>query len=561
MSQEREVLEVDFLFVGAGPACLAGAYHLHRLIQAHDQSIAAGTAQGTLLGEVSIAVIEKAPELGAHSISGAILDPVALRELMPDFEGQGAPLASPVTGEDIYYFTSGGQIRFPITPPSLRNHGNYVISLGEFVKWLGAKVEEQGTYVLTSTPAVAPLFDNGRLVGVRTGDKGVDKKGQHKANFEPGTDLRAKVTVFGEGARGSLHKQLARRMGLEKPDHPQTYGIGVKELWEVPEGRFAKGHVVHTMGFPLPAKIYGGGFAYGMDERHVALGFISGLDAADPSLDGQERTQRWKTHPFMRRMLEGGKLVGYGARAVPLGGYFAMPDLVIDGALFVGDSAGFLNAERLKGIHLGMKAGMMAAETLFEALTAGDFSIDRLHGFDRRFRDSWAYREMWRGRNFHQGFEHGLYAGMFFTGLETVTGGWAPFQGQPWKRDHEHMRKLADGDRARPEKKFDGQVTFDKLTELYQSGTTHDEDQPVHLLVADTEICRTKCREEYGNPCENFCPANVYEMVPDAERGGIKLQINAANCVHCKTCDIADPYAIITWVPPEGGGGPRYVKL
>lgn len=565
-SPERETLEVDFLFVGAGPASLAGAYHLHRLIKAHDDAIATGTATGTPMGEVSIAVIEKAAELGAHSVSGAILDPIALRELMPDFEAQGAPLASPVTGEDIYYLSEGGKIRFPITPPSLRNHGNYVVSLGELVKWLGAKVEEQGTYVLTSTPGVSPLFEDGRLVGVRTGDKGIDKKGQPKPNFEPGTDLRARVTVFGEGARGSLHKQLMRRMGLEKPDHPQVYGIGVKELWEVPEGRFRKGHVVHTMGYPLPTNIYGGGFAYGMDERTVALGFVCGLDSPDARLDGQERTQRWKSHPLIRRVLEGGRLVGYGARAVPLAGYFAMPDLAIEGALFIGDSAGFLNAERLKGVHLGMKSGMLAAETLFDAQVAGDFSLERLRGFDRRFRDSWAYEEMWRGRNFHQGFDGGLYAGMFFTGLETVTGGWAPYQGEPWKQSHEHMKKAGPKANAGPTTppsgfKFDRVVTFDKLTELYQSGTTHDEDQPVHLLVADTDICRTRCREEYGNPCEQFCPAAVYEMVPDPERGGTKLQINAANCVHCKTCDIADPYGIITWVPPEGGGGPRYVKL
>ena len=553
MSAEREVLEVDFLFVGAGPANLAGAYHLHRLIQEH-------IAKGHALGEVSIAVIEKAPELGAQSISGAVLDPVALRELMPDFASQGAPLASPVTGEDIYFLTERRRLRFPITPPPLRNHGNFVISLGELVKWLGAKVEEQGTYVLTSTPAVEPLFENGRLVGVRTGDKGIDKRGQRKPNFEPGTDLRAKVTVFGEGARGSMQKQLARRMGLDRADHPQVYGIGVKELWEIPSGRFAPGHVVHTMGHPLPTATYGGGFAYGMDDTHVALGFVVGLDAADPTTDGHRATQRWKMHPWLRGLLDGGKLVGYGARAIPLAGYYAMPDLVIDGALFVGDSAGFLNAQRLKGIHLGMKAGMLAAETMFDGLAANDFSIDRLRGFERRFRDSWAHRELWKGRNFHQGFEHGLYAGMLFTGIETVTGGWAPFQGQPWKQGHEHMKKLNGAERAAPEK-FDGKLTFDKLTDLYQSGTTHDEDQPVHLLVADTEICRTRCTAEYGNPCENFCPAAVYEMVPDPERGGKKLQINAANCVHCKTCDIADPYAIITWVPPEGGGGPRYVRL
>jgi electron-transferring-flavoprotein dehydrogenase len=565
VSEPRETLEVDVLFVGAGPANLAGAYHLANLVRAHDAAIAAGTKPGEPIGEIQIAVIEKALEVGAHTVSGAVLDPRALAELMPDYAAQGAPLASPVTGEDIYFLTDGGKLRFPITPPPLANHGNYVLSLNDFVRWLGGKVEEQGTYVLPSTPATQPLFEDGRLVGVRTGDKGIDRHGVRKANFEPGSDLRARATVFGEGARGSMHKHLARRMGLESPDHPQIYGIGVKELWEIPAGRFPRGHVAHTMGFPLPAETYGGGFVYGMDETLLALGLVVGLDYHDPYTDGHRETQRWKAHPYLRAILEGGKLVSYGARAIPLGGYYAMPQLAIDGALFAGDSAGFLNAQRLKGIHLGMKSGMLAAETIFEGLVAKDLSAERLRGYDAGFRASWAYGEMYRGRNFHQGFDHGLYAGMIFTAVQMATGGWAPYQGKPTVPGHKRMRPLREryGDTPPPPpaKKYDGVTGFDKLTELYPSGTQHEEDQPVHLLVADTEICRTRCVEEYGNPCFHFCPANVYEMVPDAERGGVRLQINAANCVHCKTCDIADPYGIIDWVPPEGGGGPRYVKL
>ena len=562
---ERETLEVDVLFVGAGPACLAGAYHLQKKIAAHNGAVAAGRVPGAALDEVAIAVIEKGPEVGAHSISGAVLDPRALAELMPDFRGSGAPLSAAVTGEDIYFLTETGKTRLPFTPPPLANHGNFVVSLNDLVRWLGAKVEEQGAYVLTSTPAVAPIFDDGRLAGVRTGDKGVDKAGQPKSNFEPGTDLRARVTVFGEGARGSMQKHLAQRLGLDRSDHPQVYGIGVKEVWELPEGRFPKGHVVHTMGYPLRPDTYGGGFLYGMDGNLLALGLVAGLDAPDPYLDGHRETQRLKQHPYLRALLAGAQLVGYGARAIPLGGYYAMPERVVDGALFVGDCAGFLNAQRLKGIHLGMKSGMLAAETVFEGLVAGDLGPARLRAFDDRLRASWAHAEMWGGRNFHQGFDGGLYAGMFFTGVQMLTGGWAPYQGKPTVAGHKRVKPLRDyygpNPPEPPAKKYDGVTGFDKLTELYQSGTQHEEDQPVHLRVADAEICRTRCREEYGNPCQHFCPAHVYEMVPDEERGGVKLQINASNCVHCKTCDILDPYAIVDWVPPEGGGGPRYVKL
>jgi electron-transferring-flavoprotein dehydrogenase len=565
MSEEREVLEIDVLFVGAGPACLSGAYHLAKLIQSHDQAVTDGKKTGEALGEITIAVIEKGAAVGMHSLSGAVLDPRALGELMPDYKEQGAPLAAPVSGEDLYYLTDSGRLRFPFTPPAFQNHGNFIISVGSLARWLGEKVEAQGTYLLTETPAIEPLFENGKLVGVRTGDKGIDKNGEKKSNYEPGTDLRARVTVFGEGPRGSMQKQLAQRMGLDRRDHPQVYGIGVKELWEIPSGRLAKGHVVHTMGYPLKSETYGGGFIYGMDEGKLSLGFVVGLDYRDPYLDGHRETQRFKGHPWVKKLLEGGKLVSYGAKTIPLGGYHAMPETVIPGALFVGDSAGFLNAQRLKGVHLGMKSGMLAAETIFEGLVKNDLSEAQLGSFQERFRASWAHEELWKARNFHQGFDDGLYAGMLFTGLQTLTGGWAPFEGKPTVAGNQRMKKVSEyygaTAPAPPEKKYDGELTYDKLSEVYLSGTTHEEDQPVHLVVADTNICSTRCLEEYGNPCQHFCPANVYEMVDDEANGGVKLQINASNCVHCKTCDIMDPYQIIDWVPPEGGGGPKYVEL
>ena len=562
---ERETLEVDVLFVGAGPATLAGAYHLGNLIAQHN-------AAGGTLGEVQLAVIEKSAELGDHALSGAVLDPIALRELMPDFEAQGFPIESQVTGEDVYFLTRGGKLRFPIPPPPLRNHGNYVVSLGEVVKWLGAKVEAQGAYVLTATPAAEVVFDNGAIAGVITGDKGIDKKGEKKANFEPGSELRARVTVFGEGPRGTLQKQLGRRLGLDQRDHPQVYGTGVKELWQLPAGRFPKGHVVHTMGFPLDDQTYGGSWLYGMDGDLLSLGLVVGLDYHRPTIDLHEELQKFKAHPYLASLLEGGKVVAYGAKAVPVGGYYAMPERVADGALFVGDSAGFLNAARLKGIHLAMKSGMLAAETIFEGLVAGDLSRARLAAYDEKFNASWAHKELWATRNFHQGFDGGLWAGMAYAGIQTLTGGWAPYDGQPNQAGHERMRKLPPAvahalmNQPTTQKKFPLPDQLEKLSDLYFSGTIHEEDQPSHLVITPkdvAEVCNTRCKEEFGNPCQHFCPANVYEMVLDSTAGGAgtKLKLNPSNCVHCKTCDIMDPYQVITWVPPEGGGGPRYRKL
>ncbi|MEP7028831.1 MAG: electron-transfer flavoprotein:ubiquinone oxidoreductase, partial [Candidatus Eisenbacteria bacterium] len=555
----RDTLEVDVLFVGAGPATLAGAYHLGNLIARHNEAVAAGTHAGPALGDIQLAVIEKAAELGDHTLSGAVLDPIALRELMPDFEAQGFPIESPVTGEDVYFLTKTGKIRFPIAPPPLQNHGNYVVSLCDVVKWLGAKVEAQGAYVLTSTPATGVVFEDGRIAGVITGDKGIDKHGQKKANYEPGSELRARVTVFGEGPRGTLQKQLGRRLGLERRDHPQVYGTGVKELWELPAGRFPKGHVVHTMGFPLDTATYGGSWLYGMADNVLSLGLVVGLDYRRPTLDLQEELQKFKAHPWLAGLLEGGKAVAYGAKAVPLGGYFAMPEAVTDGALFVGDSGGNVNAARLKGIHLAMKSGMLAAETIFEGLVAGDLSRARLGGYQARFEASWAHKELWGGRNFHQGFDHGLWAGMFFTGIQTVFGGWAPYQGQPTVAGHERMAQLRDALPAAAAAAIVGQPTtqkkfvlpdqLEKLSDLYLSGTIHEEDQPAHLVITPqdvTDVCNTRCKEEYGNPCQHFCPANVYEMVTDSAVGGTKLKLNASNCVHCKTCDIMDPYQVIT---------------
>jgi len=560
---DREVLDFDVQFIGAGPAGLGGAIHLANLIAQHDKAIAAG-APGKALGEVSIAVLEKSKHVGAHGISGAVMDPRAMQELLPDYRERGCPISSEVTADDVYFMWSGGQARLPLVPPMLDNHGNVLLSLGSLAAWMAGIAEEKGVMVVPEMPAASPLVEGGRVAGVRIGDKGLNKRGERKPTFQPGAECRAKATVLCEGPRGTLAKVLETQLGLTLGRNAQVYSTGVKELWEMPPARVHKGRVIHTMGFPLPGETFGGGFIYGMDDTHWAVGFVTGLDARDPTSDPHANLQRFKTHPLVRPLLEGGKPVAYGAKAIPEGGLWAMPKLSADGLLLCGDTGGFLNGARLKGIHLAIKSGMLAAETLFECLLSGDFSAQRLAGYERRVEDSWAASELRSVRNFHQGFEHGLFAGLFNTGVQMVLGG-RDLAGDRRRNlpGHLRMRRLAEahpnGKPAAP--KWDGVLTFDKLADVYLSGTKHDEDEPVHLVVSDTSVCATRCRTEYGNPCQHFCPANVYEMVPDGSAGALKLQINASNCVHCKTCDIADPYQIITWVTPEGGDGPDYKGL
>ena len=564
---EREVLEFDVQFVGAGPAGLAGAIHLANLIAKHDAAVAgAPTAGGSkAIGEITIAVLEKSAEVGAHGFSGAVMDPRGMAELLPDWRERGCPIATEVSSDDVYILTEGGQFKLPILPPVLQNHGNVIVSLGEVTKWMAGIAEELGVLVATETPAASPLVEGGRLLGVRTGDKGVSRSGERKGTFQPGADALAKVTVLCEGPRGTIAKQLENTLGLVEGRDPQVYATGVKELWEVPAGRATKGRVIHTMNWPLDAGTFGGGFIYGVSDTQWYVGFCTGLDAADPTSDPHGNLQRFKTHPLVRALLEGGKPIAYGAKAIPEGGWYAMPKLWADGVLLAGDTGGFLNGGRLKGIHLAIKSGMLAAEAIFECLKAGDFAKERLGSYETRVAESWAGQEMRSMRNFHQAFDAGLWQALPRTGFQMFFGGLDPF-GDRLKghAGHERMKKLAQvhpgGKPAAA--KFDGKLTFDKLADVYLSGTMHDEDQPVHLVVADTSVCATKCREEYGNPCQHFCPANVYEMVADdAKPGALKLQINASNCVHCKTCDIADPYQIITWTTPEGGGGPNYKKL
>ncbi len=564
----RETMEFDVVIVGGGPAGLATAIHLADLVAKHNAAVEGGAPGEPLAPE--IVLIEKGKEVGSHAISGAVMDPRGLDELIPDWRTRGAPVEAEVTKDYALWLTEGGGFKFPLTPPPLRNHGNYVVSLNKLVRWLGTVAEAKGIQVFPGFPGSKLLREGSHVRGVQLQDAGVDKHGQPKGSFEPGAELRGKLTILAEGSRGSLTKKLVRDLRLEG-EHPQVYGIGVKEVWEVPAGQCPPGLVVHTMGYPLKGDAFGGGWVYGMARTPegkdlLSVGFVVGLDYKDPTLDGHRQFQLYKLNPRIRAFLQGGKMISYGAKSLPEGGLYSIPKLYGDGFLLVGDTAGLLNAMRLKGIHLAIRSGMLAAQTAFEALRSGDFSAATTRTYDERFRADWSHREMRQGRNFHQGFHSGRLIGLLNAGFATLFGGRGLFWRDklPTKAGHEYMQTLAQyhgGQKpAKPRLPDEGVLTFDKLTDVYASGTKHEEDQPCHLVVTQPDICTTRCTQEYGNPCQHFCPAAVYEMEPDPQ-GELRLKINASNCVHCKTCDIMDPYQVIDWVTPEGGGGPQYQLL
>ncbi len=544
-----ETLDVDVLIVGGGPAGLSAAIRL-------------GQLQAQQGGEpLSIAVLEKAREAGAHMLSGAVLDPSSLRDLIPDYREKGAPLAVDVHEDHVYFLTQTSRIPLPVIPPPLRNHGNSIISLNHFARWLAEQAEGHGVDFFTGFAGQHVLTDGDRVIGVRTGDRGVGRHGEHKAGFEAGVDIHAKVTIFCDGVRGNLTKELLRRFQLGRGRQPEQFALGLKELWEVPPDRVAPGTVMHSLGYPLRHDEFGGGFVYALPQGRLSVGFVVGLDYKDPLFDPHMAFNRFKQHPFVAGLLKDGQMVRYGAKALPEGGWNTIPRLYMDGGLIAGDAGSLLNSMRLKGIHLAMRTGMLAAESAFEAIRAGDTSAASLARYQQKIDASAVRAELYPVRNVHQAFGYGLFAGLAFAGVTLATGGrwFEDLRGHP---GHERMKTLGSYYGSPPASlapgnatTVDRRLTFDKVTNVHFAGTAHDEDQPAHLLV-HTEVCSSICGPEYGHPCIRFCPANVYEIVQ--EPTGPRLQINASNCVHCKTCDIMDPYAVITWVPPEGGGGPQY---
>ena len=536
---ERDVMEYDVVAVGAGPAGLAFAIRLKQLNP-----------------DISVCVIEKASTIGAHILSGAVIETGPLDKLLPSWRENPPPICVPATEDEFWLLSKTGGRKLPV-PPGMNNHGNVIVSLGAMCAWLAPQAEALGVEIYPGFAAAETLHDTnpdgsiGKVIGVRIGDMGVAKDGSHKSGFAAGIDIRAKVTVLAEGARGHLTKRLIKRFKLDADSDPQGYSIGIKELWQVPEDRVTPGKIVHSFGWPADNHTYGGSFLYHLDKGRIALGYVSGLDYKDPDYKPWEAFQQWKNHPMIKPLLEGGSLVSAGARAIVTGGWQSLPKVEMPGALLIGDTAGLLNVPKIKGTHQAIRSGMLAAEHLVASSLAPE-------GFDAKLRASDAMAELKSVRNIKPGFKRGLWLGMLNAAWETVTRGLSPWTLKN-KADWSSLDKL--GTHEQPKRDYLDRTLAprDRLASVYFAATEHDEDQPVHLRVADTSICITRCVEEYGNPCTRFCPAGVYEIVDD--EAGKRLQINAANCVHCKTCDIKDPYQIIDWVTPEGGAGPNYQNL
>jgi electron-transferring-flavoprotein dehydrogenase len=532
---QRESMEYDVVTVGAGPAGLSFAIRLKQLKP-----------------DIRVCVIEKASTIGAQILSGAVIEPQPLNELLPEWGRNPPPICVAVTNEEFWWLRDKTRaIKSPILPPQMDNHGNYIVSLGALCAWLAPQAEALGVEIYPGFAAAEPFFnDDGSVGGVRIGDMGVAKDGSHKPGYTQGIDIKAPITVLAEGCRGHLTKQLIAKFQLDANSDPQTYGIGIKELWQLPAGRVEPGKVVHTIGWPMDNRTYGGSFLYHMDKDRLAIGFVTGLDYEDPMLSPFEAFQQVKHHPVIKPLLEGGTIVSAGARAIVEGGYQSLPNCEMPGAILIGDTAGLLNVPKIKGTHQAIRSGMLAAE--FIAAT------NHTQGWDAALRGSVIFSELKKVRNIRPGFHKGFWLGLANAGWETVTAGHSPWT----LTNHGDATSLRKFDSFQPELRDYVERTLpprDRLAEVYFASTQHDEDQPIHLHVADTNICVTKCAEEYKNPCTRFCPAGVYEIVGDG--ADKRLQINSANCVHCKTCDIKDPYGIINWVTPEGGSGPNYQNL
>jgi electron-transferring-flavoprotein dehydrogenase len=547
---ERESMQYDVVVVGAGPAGLAAAIRLKQLAAQHQH-------------EVSVCVLEKGSEVGAHILSGAVMDPRAMGELFPDWQQRNAPLNVPVAEDRFVFLTEGSSYRVPslVLPGCFRNHGNYVVSLGNVCRWLAKEAEALGVEIFAGFAAADVLYgEQGAVLGVATGDMGIGRDGKPTAGYQPGMNLSARYTFFAEGCRGHLGRRLQDRYNLRAGADPQVYGIGLKELWEIKPELHKPGLVMHTAGWPLAADTYGGSFLYHLDNKQVSIGFVVGLGYSNPYLNPYEEFQRYKTHPAIRAFLEGGKRIAYGARAISAGGLQSLPKLTFPGGCLVGDNAGFLNVSRIKGSHAAMKSGMLAAEAAFAALRAGR-SHDELNAYPETFRASWLHDELHRARNFKPWMAKGLTLGTLMVGVDQVLlGGRAPWTLRHHTADHEALKTRQESEPiAYP--KPDGVLTFDRLSSVFVSNTNHAEDQPAHLTLKDPAVPVKVNLELYDAPEQRYCPAGVYEIVRDADGRHPRLQINAQNCVHCKTCDIKDPTQNIVWVTPEGGGGPNYPNM
>lgn len=549
---ERESMEFDVVIVGAGPSGLAAAIRLRQLAQESGQ-------------EISVCVLEKGSEVGAHILSGAVIETRALDELLPDWKELGAPLNTPVGEERFMLLTEKGSMNVPIglLPAQTHNQGNYIVSLGNVCRWLGEQAEALGAEVYPGFAAAEVLYDEeGRVRGVATGDMGIDRNGEKKPTWEPGIELLAKYTLFAEGCRGSLTKELERRFGLREGRDPQTYGIGIKELWELDPAKHKQGTVIHTAGWPMDDKTWGGSFIYHLEDNQAYVGFVVGLDYQNPHLSPFEEFQRFKTHPAIRPMLEGGRRVAYGARALNEGGFQSVPKLVFPGGLLIGCAAGFLNVPKIKGSHTAMKTGMLAAESVAEALAAGDSGYGVLESYEEKYRSSWVHEELYRARNFRPAAARwGNRLGFLYGGIDLkIFGGKLPWTLRHKHQDHETLKKASEAPKI-DYPKPDGVITFDRLSSVYLSNTNHEEDQPIHLKLIDPSIPIEKNLPLYDEPAQRYCPAAVYEVVRDDDGSNPRFVINAQNCVHCKTCDIKDPTQNINWVAPEGGGGPNYPNM